>query len=81
MVQQILNVIAENCVVIACDKSGCCILQQIMSHAVGESRRFLIAQIISNALHLSQHPFGYVLLLFLFLFLYNLAACNYNYIF
>lgn len=43
---------------IALDKSGCCVLQQCVEHAVGEPRERLIAEITSNALLLSEHPYG-----------------------
>lgn len=66
--QHILNVVADNCLDIATDKSGCCVLQQCVAHAQGEPRDRLIAEITSNSLILSEHPYGYVLFLYLIIF-------------
>ncbi|XP_071933530.1 pumilio homolog 12-like [Coffea arabica] len=54
----ILDVVADNCLDIATDKSGCCVLQQCVEHARGEPRDRLIAEITANALVLSEHPYG-----------------------
>ncbi|KAL0356891.1 UNVERIFIED_CONTAM: putative pumilio8, chloroplastic [Sesamum calycinum] len=48
--KHILNVVADNCLDIATDKSGCCVLQQCVAHAQGEPRDRLIAEITSNSL-------------------------------
>ncbi|XP_024959803.1 putative pumilio homolog 8, chloroplastic [Cynara cardunculus var. scolymus] len=57
-VQPILNVVADNCLDIATDKSGCCVLQQCVLHANGVSKERLLTEIIANALHLAEHPYG-----------------------
>ncbi|GAV73745.1 PUF domain-containing protein, partial [Cephalotus follicularis] len=54
----LLDDIAENCLDIATDKSGCCVLQQCVAHAEGESRERLISEIIPNSLILAEHPYG-----------------------
>ncbi|KAL3538828.1 hypothetical protein ACH5RR_002194 [Cinchona calisaya] len=54
----ILDVVADNCLDIAMDKSGCCVLQQCVEHARGEPRDSLIAEITANALVLAENPFG-----------------------
>lgn len=56
--QHILNVVADNCLEIATDKSGCCVLQQCVAHAKGEPQIRLLAEIVANALVLSEHPYG-----------------------
>ncbi|KAI3497375.1 hypothetical protein L1887_39937 [Cichorium endivia] len=56
--QPILDVVADNCLDIATDKSGCCVLQQCVSLAVGITRERLLTPIIENSLHLSEHPYG-----------------------
>lgn len=61
--QPILNVVADNCLDIATDKSGCCVLQQCVLHATGASKERLMTEIIENALHLAEHPYGFVPLL------------------
>ena len=66
--QYILDVVADNCLDIATDKSGCCVLQQCVEHARGEPRDRLIAEITANALVLSEHPYGYVIFFLLHIF-------------
>ena len=61
ILQPILDVIADNCVDIATDKSGCCVLQHCVSCAVGETKDRLPTPIIVNSLHLFEHPYGFVL--------------------
>ncbi|KAG8368450.1 hypothetical protein BUALT_Bualt15G0046700 [Buddleja alternifolia] len=51
--KQILNVIADNCLDIAIDKNGCCVIQQCVAHADGEPQQRLVAEITSNALVLN----------------------------
>ena len=63
LLQPIMKVVADNCLDIAMDKSGCCVLQQCVLHADGVSRDRLMAEIIANALPLSEHPYGFVPLL------------------
>uniref|UniRef100_A0A5B6YK23 PUM-HD domain-containing protein n=2 Tax=Davidia involucrata TaxID=16924 RepID=A0A5B6YK23_DAVIN len=46
------------CLELATDRHGCCVLQKCLSHSDGEQRRRLICEITSNALILSQDPFG-----------------------
>ncbi|KAI7986055.1 hypothetical protein LOK49_LG14G00955 [Camellia lanceoleosa] len=50
----------DNCLEIATDKSGCCVLQQCVLHAEGEPRECLLAEITENALILAEHPYGIV---------------------
>ncbi|KAJ0801087.1 putative armadillo-like helical, pumilio domain-containing protein [Helianthus annuus] len=59
-VQPILNVVADNCLDIATDKSGCCVLQLCVLHADEASKERLMTEIIENALDLSEHPYGFV---------------------
>ncbi|PON95657.1 Coatomer beta subunit [Trema orientale] len=47
-----------NCVELATDRHGCCVLQKCLSHSDGERRHRLICEIASNAIILSQDPFG-----------------------
>ncbi|KAH7518065.1 hypothetical protein FEM48_Zijuj09G0131000 [Ziziphus jujuba var. spinosa] len=62
----LLDEVAANCLEIATDKSGCCILQTCVSYAcaahhapqTGEAKKRLLAEIISNAQILSEHPYG-----------------------
>ncbi|CAK9187082.1 unnamed protein product [Ilex paraguariensis] len=56
--KHILNVVADNCLDIATDKSGCCVLQQCVAHARGEPKQRLVAEITANASVLAEHPFG-----------------------
>ncbi|XP_019165687.1 PREDICTED: putative pumilio homolog 8, chloroplastic [Ipomoea nil] len=56
--KQILNVVADNCVDIATDRSGCCVLQHCVENADAQSRERLVAEITVNALVLSEHPYG-----------------------
>ncbi|KAL2552354.1 Pumilio-like protein 11 [Forsythia ovata] len=55
----ILNAVADNCLDIATDKSGCCVIQQCVAHAQGEPWDRLVQEITVNALVLSVHPYGY----------------------
>ncbi|KAK1431266.1 hypothetical protein QVD17_14607 [Tagetes erecta] len=57
-VQPILNVVADNCLDIATDKSGCCVLQLCVLHADEASKQRLMSEIIENALDLAEHPYG-----------------------
>ncbi|XP_031107057.1 pumilio homolog 12-like [Ipomoea triloba] len=56
--KQILNVVANNCLDIATDRSGCCVLQHCVENADAQSRERLVAEITANALVLSEHPYG-----------------------
>lgn len=55
-----------NCVEIATDRHGCCVLQKCLSHSDGEQRCRLICEITSNALILSQDPYGNYVVQFVF---------------
>ncbi|XP_076891964.1 pumilio homolog 12-like [Bidens hawaiensis] len=46
------------CMELATDRHGCCVLQKCLSHSDGEPRRRLVREITSNALILSQDPYG-----------------------
>ncbi|PIN01339.1 Translational repressor MPT5/PUF4 and related RNA-binding proteins (Puf superfamily) [Handroanthus impetiginosus] len=56
--KHILDEVADKCLEIATDRSGCCVLQQCLGQAHEEPRERLIAEITSNALILSEHPYG-----------------------
>lgn len=58
--QYLLNEVVKNCFGIATDKSGCCVLQQCVSHARGETKDHLMAEIIRNVLDLSENCYGFV---------------------
>lgn len=60
--QNILNVVADNCVSIAMDKSGCCVIQECIKEADNETVKRLIFPIVAEAVTLSEHPYGYVCL-------------------
>ncbi|RVW48718.1 Pumilio-like 12 [Vitis vinifera] len=49
-----------NCVELATDRHGCCVLQKCLGHSAVEQRDRIIYEITSNALILSQDPFGYL---------------------
>ncbi|PRQ27794.1 putative armadillo-like helical protein [Rosa chinensis] len=58
----LLNVVIDNCIGIAKDKVGCCVLQQCVDYCYGETKGRLIAAIIEDALILAQDRYGnYVL--------------------
>ena len=57
--QHILNEIAESCVDIARDKSGCCLFQQCITYDVGEATERIVAEIVANAFLLSEDAFGF----------------------
>ncbi|KAM7482445.1 hypothetical protein LguiB_007028 [Lonicera macranthoides] len=57
-IETLLNVIADNCVEIARDKSGCCVMQQCIYQAHRLCKDRLISQVVSNALLLADDPFG-----------------------
>ncbi|CAL5368015.1 unnamed protein product [Camellia sinensis] len=56
--EHLWTVVADNCLEIATNKSGCCVLQQCVLHAEGEPRERLLAEITRNALILAEHPYG-----------------------
>ncbi|KAL1195203.1 Pumilio-like protein 12 [Cardamine amara subsp. amara] len=55
-----------HCVELATDRHGCCVLQKCLCHSEGEEKHLLVAEIASNALLLSQDPFGNYVLQFVF---------------
>ncbi|KAJ4827134.1 hypothetical protein Tsubulata_045691 [Turnera subulata] len=55
-----------NCIELATDRHGCCVLQKCLSHSDGEQRRRLVCEVTSNALILSQDPFGNYVVQFIF---------------
>ncbi|WOH04784.1 hypothetical protein DCAR_0624196 [Daucus carota subsp. sativus] len=57
-IKPILEVVAEHCIEIAMDKSGCCALQHCVGYAEGVYKKRLADQITSNALVLAEHAFG-----------------------
>ncbi|KAI4304855.1 hypothetical protein MLD38_040316 [Melastoma candidum] len=64
--QFLFEAAAANCVELAVERHGCCVLQKCLSHADREQREPLIHEIISNALILSQDPFGNYVVQFIF---------------
>ena len=58
--QLLIEIVADNCLDIATDKSGCCVLQQCLPNAEGETLERMMAEIIANAVFLSEHPYGFV---------------------
>lgn len=58
--QDILNEIAENCIEIATDKVGCCIMQDCIGTADEETGERLVNTIVAYAPFLSQHSYGLV---------------------
>ncbi|XP_016469600.1 pumilio homolog 12-like [Nicotiana tabacum] len=55
-----------NCVELASDRHGCCVLQKCLSQSDGGQRHRLIYEIASNALVLSQDPFGNYVVQYIF---------------
>ncbi|KAB1228023.1 hypothetical protein CJ030_MR1G006860 [Morella rubra] len=47
-----------NCIDLATDRHGCCVLQKCLGHSDGEPRRRLVCKITSHALLLSQDPYA-----------------------
>lgn len=45
---------------IAKDKNGCCVLQECVDYAQGETRTRLIDRIVENSLELATHCYGFV---------------------
>jgi pumilio RNA-binding family len=56
--QFIYDAAKVHCVEIATHRHGCCVLQRCIDHAIDEQRRPLVHEIASQALVLSQDPFG-----------------------
>ena len=61
LLQDLLNEVAINCLEIARDKTGCCLLQDCVVRAEGKLKENLLESIISNSLVLSKDPYGFVL--------------------
>lgn len=59
LLQFLFEAAITNCVELASDRHGCCVLQKCLSQSDGGQRHRLIYEIASNALVLSQDPFGY----------------------
>ncbi|KAJ0266954.1 Pumilio 12 [Hirschfeldia incana] len=55
-----------HCVELATDRHGCCVLQKCIGHFEGEQKDRLVSKIASNALLLSQDPFGNYALQYVF---------------
>ncbi|CAF1764686.1 hypothetical protein HID58_088016 [Brassica napus] len=55
-----------HCVELATDRHGCCVLQKCIGYFVGEQKDRLVSEIASNALLLSQDPFGNYALQYVF---------------
>ncbi|KAL8275129.1 hypothetical protein Esti_001008 [Eimeria stiedai] len=54
----ILEAACEHCVQIATERHGCCVLQRCCEAASGPLKERLLSEVSSNALLLSQDPFG-----------------------
>ncbi|KAK4762397.1 hypothetical protein SAY86_008165 [Trapa natans] len=54
----IFEVAAKNCIDLAIDRHGCCVLQKCLSHPGGEQRICLIFEIATNSHFISQSEFG-----------------------
>ncbi|KAL0710150.1 hypothetical protein Bca4012_017128 [Brassica carinata] len=54
----LFEVVITHCVDLATDQYGCCVLQKCLGYSKGEQKYLLVSEIASNALLLSQHPFG-----------------------
>lgn len=64
ILQPLLYEIANNCFAIATQKSGCCVIQSCVESAGGELRDSIIAEILTNAVQLSEDQYGYGLFSF-----------------
>ncbi|XP_043690642.1 pumilio homolog 5-like [Telopea speciosissima] len=56
----------SHCAELATDRHGCCVLQKCLGLSDGEHKRRLISEITSNALILTQDPFGNYVVQFVF---------------
>ncbi|KAH0740533.1 hypothetical protein KY290_033576, partial [Solanum tuberosum] len=54
----LLYEIANNCFAIATQKGGCCVIQSCVESAGGELRDCIIAEILTNAVQLSEDQYG-----------------------
>ncbi|ESQ42766.1 hypothetical protein EUTSA_v10015278mg [Eutrema salsugineum] len=55
-----------HCVELATDRHGCVVLQKCLGYSEGETKDHLVSEIASNALLLSQDPFGNYVLQYIF---------------
>ncbi|RID41092.1 hypothetical protein BRARA_J01079 [Brassica rapa] len=55
-----------HCVELATDRHGCCVLQKCIGYFEGEQKDRLVSKVASNALLLSQDPFGNYALQYVF---------------
>ncbi|KAK9289370.1 hypothetical protein L1049_007525 [Liquidambar formosana] len=65
-IEFLFEAVTGHCVELATDRHGCCVLQKCLSYSDGEQRHHLMCEIISNALTLSQDPFGNYLVQYVF---------------
>ncbi|KAK7310819.1 hypothetical protein RJT34_08569 [Clitoria ternatea] len=56
--RHLLNEVANKCLAISIDKTGCCVLQQCINQAQGETKKRLISCIIQNASLLAEDCYG-----------------------
>ncbi|MCL7030840.1 hypothetical protein MKW94_010798 [Papaver nudicaule] len=54
----LFEAVTAHCFELATDRHGCCVLQKCLDNSDFEQKRHLICQVNSNALILSQDPFG-----------------------
>ncbi|KAI3996748.1 hypothetical protein MKX01_041048 [Papaver californicum] len=54
----LFEAVTAQCFELATDRHGCCVLQKCLSNSDFEQKRRLICEVTSNALILSQDPFG-----------------------
>ncbi|XP_061354270.1 pumilio homolog 15-like [Gastrolobium bilobum] len=74
--QDLLNVVANDCFGMAIDKTGCCVLQQCINLAQGETKNKMIANIIVDASFLAHNDYGnYVLQHLLSLQILGVTEC------
>jgi hypothetical protein len=56
--QFIFDAVGANCIIVGTHRHGCCVLQRCIDHASGLQKGALVDQVINNAFHLVQDPFG-----------------------
>ncbi|PON91063.1 Coatomer beta subunit [Trema orientale] len=54
----LFNVLANHCIQVATDKTGCCVLQLCVEYSRGEVREHFLAEIIANAILLAEDRYG-----------------------
>ncbi|CAN8253013.1 unnamed protein product [Cochlearia groenlandica] len=62
----LFEAVITHCVELATDRHGCCVLQKCIGSSNGEQKQHLVSEIASNALLLSQDPFGNYVLQYVF---------------